>query len=115
MRLALLLAGLLGTLLFVTRVAVPTLASAPQTTQATYFANGQIRSSTTFVDGTRHGEAREWHPDGALASEGSFREGVREGAWTFWTADGSVDSSRTGVYVGGKLAAVDGVVQAGTR
>ena len=111
MRLALLLVGLLGTILFFAgRGGLPTLANDEAISQTTYYGNGQARSTTTWVQGVRQGEAIEWHPDGKVASQGLYADGLREGEWLFWREDGSVDESRSGTYVGGKrgqVAAVD--------
>lgn len=77
-----------------------------------FYADGQIKSQTTFggprqlatmtfwhpngqvslqgpaIDGVRQGRWRIWHKDGTLAEEGDFVGSVREGPWKVYSDDG---------------------------
>lgn len=77
-----------------------------------FYADGQIKSQTTFggarqvatmtfwhpngqvslqgpaIDGVRQGRWRIWHKDGSLAEEGDFVGSVREGTWKVYSDDG---------------------------
>lgn len=103
MKLALVLTGLLGSALYFLGV-IPGSGS-PGGPQAvvSYYGNGHMRASTSFVDGVRHGPAAEWYADGQKQAEGRYEAGLREGEWTFWLPEGEIDRERSGTYVSGKL------------
>lgn len=72
--------------------------SSPEKAQTTYFASGQIESSTEFESGKKQGLATRWYANGTKLSEGRYENGRMEGDWQFWNTDGSLDAERTGHY-----------------
>jgi antitoxin component YwqK of YwqJK toxin-antitoxin module len=70
--------------------------------QTTYYANGQVRTESTLVNGKRDGASTSYFSDGKKMSAGAYSAGKMEGAWTFWRADGSLDAERTGDYRDGE-------------
>jgi antitoxin component YwqK of YwqJK toxin-antitoxin module len=103
MKLALVLSGLLGSALYFFGVIPGTGSPAGPAPVVSYYGNGQMRASTSFVDGMREGPAVEWYADGQKLAEGRYQAGLREGDWTFWLPGGEIDRERTGTYVSGKL------------
>jgi antitoxin component YwqK of YwqJK toxin-antitoxin module len=63
-----------------------------------YYADGNAKTSTTYVEGKRHGPYREWYQDGSLEVEGSFDRGQREGDWRYYARDGRTDAERSGRF-----------------
>ena len=102
MRTALLLAGLIGSLLFAARGPLGLTSSRAEAPQTSYYGNGKLRSSICYEDGLRDGPAGEWYADGARASQGAYEAGLREGPWTFWEPDGRLDEQRSGLYRAGE-------------
>lgn len=76
--------------------------SNPAQAVVSYYGDGRPRSSTTFLDGAKHGPYEAWHPSGSKECEGQFEAGLREGYWRFWNDDGTTDTERTGHYRAGR-------------
>ena len=73
-----------------------------------YYADGSTKTSTTYLEGKKHGPYRGWYEDGTLEVEGSFEEGQREGSWRFYARDGKTDSERSGRFENGlRVAPLD--------
>lgn len=53
-----------------------------------YYRDGQMRRSTQYHAGLRHGLEQGWHPGGALAVTRHWREGVAVGRWDEFDRDG---------------------------
>ena len=68
-----------------------------------YYANGQAKESTHFVEGKRHGRTIRWYADGTLKAEGDFSDDRMVGQWIWHTPGGEIDAARSGVYEDGQL------------
>jgi hypothetical protein len=77
-------------------------------TQTTYYANGQVRSETTYSDGNREGTSTRYYSDGKKLAEGPVSQGRMEGEWTFWRQDGAIDKDRSGQYHAGTKQVSEG-------
>lgn len=76
--------------------------TSPAQAVVSYYGDGRPRSSTTFLEGSKHGPYEAWRPDGTKECEGQFEAGLREGYWRFWNDDGTADAERTGFYRAGR-------------
>lgn len=61
------------------------------------FENGKkIADGITGRDGVKHGDWKDFYPDGAIKAEGTYNNGVRTGQWSFYHPNGNVE--QTGEY-----------------
>ena len=67
--------------------------------------NGQVKESTVFVDGARHGWTERWYADGTLRAKGRYEHGKMVGEWIWQLPGGQPDPARTGTYASGKRIA----------
>lgn len=77
-------------------------------------ANGNVVSSTHFVDGRQDGTARIWFPDGTLRNEWTLVNGHAVGTSRSWHANGALAEEEvyddTGRMVAHRRWAEDGAV-----
>jgi antitoxin component YwqK of YwqJK toxin-antitoxin module len=94
------LAGLGGTLgLFSTDVHAAS-------THTSRHGNGQVKESTYFVGGERHGQTLRYYRDGTLRAEGEHENGKMVGHWLWQLPDGSRDDERSGTYEDGRRISI---------
>ncbi len=77
-------------------------ASANSNARVSHHGNGQVKESTIFIDGLRHGWTERWYADGTLRAKGQHDHGKMVGEWVWQMPDGSLDQSRAGTYEAGK-------------
>ncbi len=74
------------------------LASSPHVSR---HGNGELKESTFFIDGRRHGETTRWYADGTLRATGNFDNGEMVGEWLWQEPDGTRNEKRSGLYEDG--------------
>jgi hypothetical protein len=65
------------------------------------YENGQVRSSTTTLNGVLEGEVKYWHKNGQVDEERYFRNGNENGEFKSWFESGRIHQRR--FYKDGKL------------
>ncbi len=53
-----------------------------------YFPEGNVRSTSTYVDGSEEGPTQVFHPNGKTYYTGSYRHGKPVGDWVFFDPTG---------------------------
>jgi len=59
-------------------------------TWKTWYDNGRLWSTNTFVDDISDGPTSSYHQNGKMYYEGFYRQGVRAGHWKFWDENGTL-------------------------
>lgn len=63
-----------------------------------YYADGQIKSQTTFAGPRTSALQTFWHPNGQVSLQGPAIDGVRQGTWRIWRKDGTL--AEEGAFLG---------------
>jgi uncharacterized protein len=54
-----------------------------------YYDDGAMHTSVEWSNDLKHGEWKEWWPDGQIAEEGRCENGKQIGVWRLWDRDGT--------------------------
>ncbi len=58
--------------------------TSPDGVVTTYRTDGSVLSEAVCAGGVRHGQYRDFWPDGRVSLEGLYRDGLQEGEWRFY-------------------------------
>ena len=56
----------------------------------TFYDNGVLRSTGTYIDGKKEGLHKWWYSDGTLEREGSYTKGKKDGVYRWWYISGQL-------------------------
>lgn len=60
-----------------------------------YRVDGQLWSTTEYVNGIRHGESVSYHKNGKMYYKGNYVNGKRAGKWVFYDENGNISNEKT--------------------
>jgi len=57
-------------------------------TRLSFFENGNLKMSTNFLNGVKHGEEKKYQQDGKLTQVANFQNGIMHGEYRYFGVDG---------------------------